>query len=211
YQHPPNVAGVSPARSETPPSPSPAPPPVPTPTPTTMPEEQETDNEESDDSSSSRLIHTPSTCTGHVRINKKNAVFDMVVGAMRGSKCLDIPHMKALHAPIDSVAESTQRFNRIIKEIIIRCERISEETGCWLLLLAQVPTSKGLTHYSSPRLRREAKADTITLINQYQTLIRSLAAKCDEALIIQKRYEAELEQQHAEVAQKDAELAQYWL
>ncbi|KAG6805304.1 hypothetical protein H0H92_015912, partial [Tricholoma furcatifolium] len=88
YQHPPNVAGVIPARSETPPSPSPAPPPVPTPTPTTMPEEQETDDEESDDSSSPRLIHTPSTSAGRVRINKKNAVFDMVVGAMRGSKCL---------------------------------------------------------------------------------------------------------------------------
>ncbi|KAG6809040.1 hypothetical protein H0H92_001826, partial [Tricholoma furcatifolium] len=98
------------------------------------------------------------------------------------------------------------------------CERLGEETGCWLLFLAQLPSSKALTHYSSSRLRREAKSDTLRVINQYQTLIRTLlAAKRDEAVTIQKRFEdsqRDLENvrqakaaMEAEMALKDAELA----
>ncbi|KAG6805771.1 hypothetical protein H0H92_014085, partial [Tricholoma furcatifolium] len=127
---------------------------------------------------------------------------------------------RPLREPIDDVARNTRRFNRIVTDIIMRCERLGEETGCWLLFLAQLPSSKALTHYSSSRLRREAKTDTLNVINQYQSIIRALlAAKRDEAVKIQKRYEATrrdldraqqtLEQKEAELALKEAELARY--
>ncbi|KAG6807711.1 hypothetical protein H0H92_006632 [Tricholoma furcatifolium] len=161
--------------------------------------------------------HTPTTAD-RIRITRKNAAYDLVVGAMRGSKTLEIPRTKPLRDPIDDIARNTRRVNRIITDIIMRCERLGEETGCWLLFLAQLPSSKALTHYSSSRLRREAKSDTLRLINQYQTLIRTLlAAKRDEAVSIQKRFEEtqrDLESirrakvaMEAEMALKDAELA----
>ncbi|KAG6827545.1 hypothetical protein H0H92_011352 [Tricholoma furcatifolium] len=155
-------------------------------------------------------LHTPTTAD-RIRITRKNAVYDSVVGAMRGSKPLEIPRTRPLREPIDDIARNTRRFNRIITDIITRCERLGEETGCWLLFLAQLPSSKALTHYSSSRLRREAKSDTLRVINQYQAVIRSLlAAKRDEAVNIQKRFEEtqrDLENIRHELARKDAELA----
>ncbi|KAG6805748.1 hypothetical protein H0H92_014168, partial [Tricholoma furcatifolium] len=158
---------------------------------------------------------TPSTPTtaDRVRITRKNAVYNKVIGAMRGSQALEIPRSKPLRAPIDDVAANTRRFNRIVADIIMRCERLGEETGCWLLFLGQLPSSKALTHYASSRLRREAKAETIDVINQYQAIIRTLlAAKRYEAVTIQKRYDEaqkDLDLAQQELALKEAELAQY--
>ncbi|KAG6826915.1 hypothetical protein H0H92_013913 [Tricholoma furcatifolium] len=158
---------------------------------------------------------TPSTPTtaDRIRITRKNAVYNKVIGAMRGSHVLDIPRARPLRSPIDDVAANTRRFNRIVTDIIMRCERLGEETGCWLLFLGQLPSSKALTHYASSRLRREAKAETINVINQYQALIRTLlAAKRYEAVTIQKRFDEvqkDLDQAQQELALKEAELAQY--
>ncbi|KAG6809251.1 hypothetical protein H0H92_001002 [Tricholoma furcatifolium] len=192
-----------------------------------------TDEDDDDDDTPSTTsptstgsLRTP-TSAERIRITRKTAIYDRVVGAMRGSRSLDIPHSKPLRSPIDDIAGNTRRFNHIIKDTIMRCERLSEETGCWLLLLAQLPTSKALTHYSSSRLRRDAKSDTLQIINQYQTTIRTLlAAKRDEAITIQKWYEdarrdldnaeqarvaiqAQLVAKEAELAAREAELAQY--
>ncbi|KAG6806612.1 hypothetical protein H0H92_010682 [Tricholoma furcatifolium] len=158
---------------------------------------------------------TPSTPTtaDRVRITRKNAVYNKVIGAMRGSQALEISRSRPLRSPIDDVAANTRRFNRIITDIIMRCERLGEETGCWLLFLGQLPSSKALTHYASSRLRREAKAETINVINQYQALIRSLlAAKRSEAVTIQKRFDEvqkDLDHAQQELALKEAELARY--
>ncbi|KAG6810148.1 hypothetical protein H0H92_013088 [Tricholoma furcatifolium] len=179
-------------------------------------------SDEDDDTPSRRPTRSPKTPTSadRIRITRKNAAYDYVVGAMRGSKTLEIPRSRPLREPIDDVARNTRRFNRIITDIIMRCERLGEETGCWLLFLAQLPSSKALTHYSSSRLRREAKRDTLNVINQYQTVIRALlAAKRDEAVKIQKRYEETqrdldnvqhaLVEKEAELALRNAELARY--
>ncbi|KAG6807613.1 hypothetical protein H0H92_006930 [Tricholoma furcatifolium] len=131
---------------------------------------------------------TPSTPTtaNCVCITRKNAVYNKVIGAMRGSQALDI---------------------------IMRCERLGEETGCWLLFLGQLPSSKALTHYASSQLRRDAKAETIDVINQYQAIIHTLlAAKRYKAVTIQKRYDEvqkDLDLAQQELALKEAELAQY--
>ncbi|KAG6823802.1 hypothetical protein H0H92_009000 [Tricholoma furcatifolium] len=158
---------------------------------------------------------TPSkpTTADRIRVTRKNQVYNKVIGAMRGSQVLEIPRSKPLCAPIDDVAANTRRFNHIVTDIIMRCERLGEETGCWLLFLGQLPSSKALTHYASSRLRREAKAETIDVINQYQAIIRTLlAAKRYEAVSIQKRYDEvqkDLDSAQQELALKEAELAQY--
>ncbi|KAG6807450.1 hypothetical protein H0H92_007513 [Tricholoma furcatifolium] len=157
-------------------------------------------------------LSTPTTAD-RIRITRKNAVYNKVIGAMRGSQVLEIPRSKPLRSPIDDVAANTRRFNRIVTDIIMRCKCLGEETGCWLLFLGQLPSSKALTHYASSRLRREAKAETINVINQYQALICTLlAAKRCEAVTIQKRFDEvqkDLDLAQQELALKEAELAQY--
>ncbi|KAG6822235.1 hypothetical protein H0H92_014696, partial [Tricholoma furcatifolium] len=75
--------------------------------------------DEDDDLTSSLPLLTPTTAE-RVRITRKNAVYDSVVGAMRGSKALNIPRMRPLREPIDDIARNTRRFNRIIADIIMR-------------------------------------------------------------------------------------------
>ncbi|KAG6809112.1 hypothetical protein H0H92_001568 [Tricholoma furcatifolium] len=185
------------------------------------------DNEDNDDPASI-LLRTPTTAE-RLCITRKNAVYERVVGAMRGSTMLDIPRSKPLRKPIDDVGANTRRFNRIVKDIMMQSERLGEETGCWLLFMAQLPSSKGLIHFSSSRLRRDAKAETLQLINQYQTVMRTLlAAKRDEAITIQKGYEeawknldnaeqakatmlVQLKAREAQLALNEAELLRYRL
>lgn len=52
----------------------------------------------------------------------------------------------------------------------------------------QAVGSSATVHYSSPRLRREAKEDTLDIIQQYQTLMNNLVlAKRQEALVLAKQ------------------------
>ncbi|KAG6809447.1 hypothetical protein H0H92_000227 [Tricholoma furcatifolium] len=126
---------------------------------------------------------------------------------------LDIPRAKPLRSPITSVSDNTRRYNRVVEDIIVRSERLSEETNCWFLLLSQLPTAKGLIHFSSSRLRREAKDDVTRIVNEFQLVTRSLlAAKRDEAAAILKRYDesqAKLDKVNMELADKNAELERY--
>ncbi|KAG6827241.1 hypothetical protein H0H92_012651 [Tricholoma furcatifolium] len=148
-----------------------------------------------------------------IRITRKNPIFESVNGAMRGNMKLDIPRGKPLRSAITSVSDNTRRYNRVVEDIIVRSERLSEETNCWFLLLSQLPTSKGLIHFSSSRLRREAKDDVTRIVNEFQLVTRSLlAAKRDEAAAILKRYDesqSQLDKVNMELAEKNAELERY--
>ncbi|KAF8880857.1 hypothetical protein BD779DRAFT_1445880, partial [Infundibulicybe gibba] len=106
-------------------------------------------------------------------------------------------------------------------------ERISEETGCWLVLMARHATGPPVIHFSSSRLRRDAKPDATDLVNRFSNLTSALlVAKRDEALQLAKKLDeveaqkqaadAEisatretLASQEAEIAAKDALIARY--
>ncbi|KAG6822542.1 hypothetical protein H0H92_013482, partial [Tricholoma furcatifolium] len=77
---------------------------------------------------SGQVIPSTPTTADRIRVNRKNAVYNTVIGAMRGSQVLEIPRSRPLCAPIDNVAANTRRFNRIVTDIIMRCERLGEET-----------------------------------------------------------------------------------
>src|ERR1700761_3414790 len=109
------------------------------------------------------------------------------------SPTLDILRMKELRPPITDQAKASARFLRCASDIIERvrtvhitytaliscmpqCERLSQETGCWLHFSAQhLFAHGGFLHYTSPRLLREAKKDAEQIINHanrvYATLI----------------------------------------
>lgn len=92
-------------------------------------------------------------------------------------------------------------------------ERLAEETGCWLGVMGQHGNSgSSATHFTSSSLRRDAKEDTVTLVNKFHSITR--------ALLIAKRHNAvDMAKELAEareiadnaqkgLASKEAQLAQ---
>ncbi|KAK7030570.1 hypothetical protein R3P38DRAFT_2774890 [Favolaschia claudopus] len=118
-----------------------------------------------------------SSGTSRMRVTKKNQLHGNVVGAMRGAKKFEITRMKPLRPPIESQAEASARFLRSASDIIERCERLSNETGCWLYFSTQhVFAQKPFLHYTSPRLLKEGKKDAEQITNHFNKLYASLIA-----------------------------------
>ncbi|KAJ7359241.1 hypothetical protein DFH08DRAFT_686530 [Mycena albidolilacea] len=160
------------------------------------------DDEETPSSSRSKRGH-------RVRITRKNALHGKVDGAMRGSKPFDILRMKEPRPAIADQSEASARFLRQTSDIIERCERVSQETGCWLHFSAQhLFAQGGFLHYTSPRLLKEAKKDAEQIINHanrvYATLI---AARNEESKVMHKRLLlAEEDKQAVQEAERSAVL-----
>ncbi|KAF8332877.1 hypothetical protein F5887DRAFT_1080617 [Amanita rubescens] len=123
------------------------------------------------------------------KVTKKNPAWGFVGGAMRGSKKLEIIRPQALRKRMEDQAASTKRFHREIGALIARAERLSEETGCWLAVMAQHGNAgSSATHFTSSSLRRDAKEDTVSLINQFHSITRALlVTKRQGALEMAKR------------------------
>ncbi|KAK7016273.1 hypothetical protein R3P38DRAFT_3203172 [Favolaschia claudopus] len=116
-----------------------------------------------------------------VRVTKTNPIHGYIVGAMRGGKRYNIIRTKPLRDPIASQAEASARFLRCATDIIERCERMSNETGCWLYFTTQHLFARApFLHYASPRLLKEGKKDTEQLTNHFNKLFASLVASRNE-------------------------------
>ncbi|KAF9439869.1 hypothetical protein P691DRAFT_768681 [Macrolepiota fuliginosa MF-IS2] len=88
------------------------------------------------------------------------------------------------------------------------CEWLAEECNAYIIfMLQQAVGSSATVHYTSPRLCREAKEDTLEIIQQYQTLMNNLVlAKRQEALALAKQlYEAQDEANEARTHAQAAE------
>ncbi|KAF8062386.1 hypothetical protein FPV67DRAFT_1449182 [Lyophyllum atratum] len=178
------------------------------------------------DAGSQSVLSTPAACqdkeallasgsSKRLRISQKSAAHGFVAGVKRGNQEYLIPRAKPLRPKLTKVSEVSARFNREIQGLVSRCERLSEECDLWMVLAVQQPTGASTaTHYTSPRLRRDAKADTAKILNQFQVLTSGLlAAKRNEALEIAKELQiaiAEKESLQEEtqkvMADKDAEI-----
>ena len=103
----------------------------------------------------------------------------------------------------------------------LQSERVSKETNAWLFVAAQHPNASGqFIHYTSPRLRREAKDNTKEIVQQFHTTVNSLmnarrkdALEMGRALEISRHELAQKEdevcKQVDEIHEKDALLAKY--
>ncbi|KAF8070242.1 hypothetical protein FPV67DRAFT_1668115 [Lyophyllum atratum] len=149
-----------------------------------------------------------------LRISQKSAAHGFVAGSLLKFGTV-IPRAKPLRPKLTKVSEVSARFNREIQGLVSRCERLSEECDLWMVLAVQQPTGASTaTHYTFPRLRRDAKADTAKILNQFQVLTSGLlVAKRNEALEIAKELQiaiAEKESLQEEtqkvMADKDAEI-----
>ncbi|KAF8343721.1 hypothetical protein F5887DRAFT_918313 [Amanita rubescens] len=123
------------------------------------------------------------------RATRTNPTSGHVVGAMRGSKKLDIIRPQPLRKRMDDQSMATKRFHREMTALIARSERLAEETGCWLVLLGQHSSSgSSATHFTSASLRRDAKEDTLGLVNKFHSMTRALlVAKRQGALDMAKK------------------------
>ncbi|KAJ7229017.1 hypothetical protein GGX14DRAFT_385318 [Mycena pura] len=138
-----------------------------------------------------------------VRITKKNPLYGMVQGAMRGGKAVEFPRTKELPTPIMERASASARFQRLSMDIIDRCERLSVETGCWLQFSAQhMFANAPFLHYASPRILKEAKQDVEQITNHLNRVYLNLiAARNAESREMHKKLIA------AEMREKDAQEA----
>ncbi|EGO00917.1 hypothetical protein SERLA73DRAFT_71884 [Serpula lacrymans var. lacrymans S7.3] len=108
-----------------------------------------------------------------------------------------------------------------MEDLVVRAKRLLHGTNCWLLLAAQHPQANvHFIHYTSPRLHREAKADTNQIVNSFADTINNLqnarrtdaielSQKLSEANQSKERAEAELARQQVDLAEKDALISEY--
>jgi hypothetical protein len=69
-----------------------------------------------------------------------------------------------------------------------------------MLVCQQASGSSAAVHYTSPRLRKEAKQDTVEIIQHYQSLMNRL--------LLSRRQDALVAIKEKEIAQKEVEQAQ---
>ena len=91
-------------------------------------------------------------------------------------------------------------------------ERLAEETGSWLIIMAQHGNSgSSATHFTSSSLRQDAKEDAVSLVNQFHSITRALLlAKRQGALDMAKKLveaEQSVQNAHEILASKEAQLA----
>ncbi|TFK58323.1 hypothetical protein BDN72DRAFT_906851 [Pluteus cervinus] len=95
-----------------------------------------------------------------IQVSAKDAPFGYVKGCLRGKHPYDIPRSAKLRAPEPLAWKAKKRYGRLIHNLVSRCERISMEVGCWLVVSAQLPnTGEQPIHYASPKFLAEARAD----------------------------------------------------
>ncbi|KAJ7749781.1 hypothetical protein B0H14DRAFT_3603453, partial [Mycena olivaceomarginata] len=134
-----------------------------------------------------------------VRISKKNLEFGMVKGAMRGNNHFEIVRTKKSRPTATGRRDASARFLRSASDIIERCERLSNETGCWLHFSAQhMFATEPFLHYASPRILKEAKQDVEQITNHFnRTFLTLIAARNADTKDIHKKFLAVQENEKA--------------
>ncbi|KAJ7429233.1 hypothetical protein FB451DRAFT_978371, partial [Mycena latifolia] len=90
-----------------------------------------------------------------------------------------------------------------------QCERLGQETGCWLVIAAAPRGHGHATHYISNTMRQEARGDATEILNKFQTTVGALKrARMQEAFTISQGL-IRMEEQNAELlaAEQAARLA----
>lgn len=96
----------------------------------------------------------------------------------------------------------------------MKCERISNETSCWLYISGQhINGRSGFFNYVSPRLCREAKKEEVTEIQNtfnllYATLLGARRSDAVELSHQAEKYKAELKEAQDMIAMQNAQIAQ---
>ncbi|KAF9002374.1 hypothetical protein BDQ17DRAFT_1426024 [Cyathus striatus] len=110
-----------------------------------------------------------------VTMEENEKCFGTVEGVQQGSSNYKIVQTKKLEPEILDRASASQCFNRDIRPIIAKMERLSLSTGAWVLLLTHhTGESSGAIHFVSKTLHDEANSECVDLANFFTKLTSKL-------------------------------------
>ncbi|KAJ7675310.1 hypothetical protein B0H17DRAFT_1207688 [Mycena rosella] len=138
------------------------------------------------------------------RVSATNVRHGYVDGAMRDKQDAKIFRRKAL--PSES-NDPVRRFNKLLPDIISRCERLGAETGCWLVLTAtNRAQGSGVLHYMTPPMRKDGLPQALTMLNTFKSTTAALKlARRQQAFVISQSYVAlQREKEEADSAHEQA-------
>ncbi|EDR02739.1 uncharacterized protein LACBIDRAFT_307933 [Laccaria bicolor S238N-H82] len=130
-----------------------------------------------------------------------------VEGAGQGFGSFLIHRTRELPELLEGQALS-KRFNEQVKDIINRCERLAYASGAWIFFTAHYPTARrDFIHYSSPKLRKDAREDIERITNDFDTIFDSLmTSRRAEAYSRHAELRAKVQEKEESLKQKEAEL-----
>ncbi|KAL0067410.1 hypothetical protein AAF712_005639 [Marasmius tenuissimus] len=80
--------------------------------------------------------------------------------AKKGSSRYEVVRTGSLVRRVDR-KDMNRRFTRGLDRILLNCERLADETGCWLYLATNHPSVHGeYVHWMSPSMHQDLPSDT---------------------------------------------------
>ncbi|KAJ7702195.1 hypothetical protein B0H17DRAFT_1194713 [Mycena rosella] len=173
----------------------------------------EGDDDDKDDDEEDSTGESTSGGNGGLKARNKhvtagNPLYEWVDGVMRGKSKLKVYRRRPLPATLHK--EPSRRFNKIIPDIIARCEHLGAETGCYILIsAAHRGAGNPPIHYTSNALRKDALPEATQMINTFQQTIGVLrrAHSTQAKLYTQDVMKLEAELAEVAAAEEKARLA----
>ncbi|KAJ7574958.1 hypothetical protein C8J56DRAFT_901644 [Mycena floridula] len=141
-------------------------------------------------------------------VSTNNVLHGHVENALIGNLPYVLPRKRSLRSPSTfqyTEGKSAGRFKELMGDVIMRAEKASHETGCWIHIVGQHPNSKqSHLSYISPCLRREAIEDTLANAHSGIVAHRTTAQELSAKLLSK---EAELEVANNLAKHQAAEIA----
>ncbi|KAJ7691986.1 hypothetical protein B0H17DRAFT_1200822 [Mycena rosella] len=174
------------------------------------------DNEEDDNGEDSSENDSP--CKGKEkgkagrkgksdRICAGNAAHGYVAGVKKGNADIDIFRRK----PLPKMhPKPGSRFNKVMPDIIARCERLAQETGCYLMIAAaNRGASSAPFHWVSSAIRQEARTEAAEILNIFQTTVGAIkrARQAEAVALMKGLIKMEAEKAELEISEGKARLA----
>ncbi|KAL0569083.1 hypothetical protein V5O48_012885 [Marasmius crinis-equi] len=137
----------------------------------------------------------------------KDARYGMMT-AKRGNKDLQILRPGALIGRLER-SRVNRHFHRKFNQILIACERLADETDCWLHIAANHPSVQGeYTHWMSPQMAHDVPPEPMAFFEQtasevFRILKQARRHDVATAELEAARFRAERDMAVNSVAEKD--------
>ncbi|KAL0062838.1 hypothetical protein AAF712_010293 [Marasmius tenuissimus] len=156
---------------------------------------------DSDKEEDATTTPTPSSRSGRVRPTRAFYPYGEVANVMRGKAPLTVYRTKPRTGRLDDLKKSTRRFKDTMHRLFNSAEKLSDETGCWMFLAAQLPNAQmPFLHWVSPTMEDE-------MPEIHLNRLRTLTQRCFDNLIAGRRQDlAVLSDEKRQLEQKLEEM-----
>ncbi|KAL0058333.1 hypothetical protein AAF712_015001 [Marasmius tenuissimus] len=124
------------------------------------------------------------------------------MNAKKGSSGYKIVRTGSLLGPLPR-HQINHRFTRTIDRILLNCEKVSNETGCWLYIAAHHPSVQGEhVHWMSPAMRDDLPPNTVDRLNNTSSSLFSALKLARRQNVAEVELEAGKARAERDAAQK---------